>query len=224
MRNKTANNLLKILKLLIAEDVETVELGIGLFLINPILINIPKNRNFKLSTRWPVLNYKPAWESSLITRSYGSVDKIYTKIQFINVLNSKNSLLSKKVTLILNFCILISKGFFNKRDENHDLSFCIQRLNEINNITGDLISPKQYVIKDYYRSTDMYSLPMHPYFSEELSDLGIKSNFDCLSAIRDYKFFLYQRYNKVKINKLEQMFTELTDQYYFAKCAFSNIF
>ena len=102
------------------------------------------------------------------------------------------------------------------------MSFYIQQLDNNDNIINGLTPSKRYVIKNYYSAVDRCLFPAHPYFSEELSDLGIKNNFDCLSVIRDYKFFLQLRYNKTETNKARRMFIELADQYCFTKGVLGN--
>lgn len=203
MKNKTANEILKILKLLVAEDEETALLGVSLFQTCHIIQSMPKR--FTLTYKWPG-DHRPEWFIPFIKEDFS-----FSKQQFIKMLNSKNVPTCKKVCLIINMIYGVTddvsfshskKKIKNiNRNYNADLNRLL-RSSDFNQLSSKTIESNKYIRNKHRRyAVSSYLLNEEEKtetgaFISELVDYGIYiNNIDSISNVLEkYKYELNKRF------------------------------
>ena len=176
MKNKTANELLKIIKYLVSSDEEIVLVGIALFKNSFIIQNIPKNKKFTLPNGWEISPPEGYY------RKRTDSNDSFTKAKFIRMLDSQTLNYKVKVMYIFNLLNKITSGcHFSKRYRNYKL--CYEVIHNLDNIPKEITSEKRHRLpyctkRELYlriRRDDLFSKKdTHcSEFARELFSLGI---------------------------------------------------
>ena len=219
MKNKTANEILKILKLLVAEDEETALLGVSLFQTCHIIQSMPKR--FTLTYKWPG-DHCPEWFVPYVKRDFS-----FSKQQFIKMLNSKNVSTCKKVCLIINMIYRVTDDVFPlKRSKgiNRNYNSELNRLlwtSDFNKLSSISIESIKYIRHKHRRCAISLYLSRKKEKTEtdafiaELTDYGIRADYNksINSVLEKYKYELTKRFTKfqsrtIKIRNIKSFFNE----------------
>ena len=200
MRNKTANEICKILKYLVSPDKELVNLGVNLFRSCYLVTQLNKHKKFELGCSWPGFDsHKPA--HFIVENRYRAK---FTKGQFIKMLESQTVPVYTKAGYVLNFIYNITSDTCKPRDVNYQLHSAILHGSFKDEIIGEqsTLSGKHY--SHYCEIKNKFAEQLYD-FRTELEELELRFEsyrwdkvYDCIA---DHKIGLQSEYNKYKRRK-----------------------
>ena len=211
MTNKNAKKILQILQYLLSPDKEIVSLGIGLFAQCYLVTGLNKTKPFEIYERWPWLSSK----ATLNHKYYPKNKKItFYKHQFINLLNSNQVPMYRKVCLICSFvhdCVKQDRG----RNANTNLRIILEyyKFDDVKEVfapkrRSDHIIAKQYIYNDYRQRNlhDKYENKQYAFEAELATYNFIRRPGSSIGTPREhvnsYKHFLRARYKKKSFCKI----------------------
>ena len=205
MRTKTANELLKLIRMLFSEDEEVVKLGIGLFQDCYLLTNMNKHKKFTIEYGW--LGFSSDKPSRFCMVPGKSSKKSFTKSQFTKMLNSNNIDTYTKayhIICFVNMCVDSYSYTHKNRNYNSSLSYSLR---SPKGVEHDIKASNHscYSKRDYYRradKVDIKSMESVDTFHEELKKLKVSDiPRDFYDARIQYKQYMFDRFKNTNLGK-----------------------
>lgn len=204
MRTKTANELLKLIRMLFSEDEEVVKLGIGLFQDCYLLTNMNKHKKFTIEYGWLGFTSDKPYRFRMVPER--SSKKSFTKSQFIKMLNSNDIETYTKAYHIICFVNMCVDSYARHKNRNYNpsLSFVLRSPKRVEH---DIKVPNHscYSKRDYYRRTNKVNTKLIESidtFHEELKKLKVRDiPRDLYDAQTQYKQYMFARFKNTNLGK-----------------------